>query len=158
MGWPPLPLIVKLGKSMQHSASIHPLRWFSIILRINARYYFCDPKRYMAKINWAKVVNYRAREIQIRMPQCPTHYTNMRRAMDILKNPVFWMFVAAVVLINTFISPRILDNMGGFFVSQVSSALLRFFIRHVLWGYCTCMPAFFRKNALSFIIRYSRYF
>ena len=68
----------------------------------------------MAKINWSKVVNYRAREIQIRMPQCPTHYTNMRRAMDILKNPVFWMFVAAVVLINTFISPRILDNMGGF--------------------------------------------
>ena len=68
----------------------------------------------MAKINWSKVVNYRAREIQIRMPRYPTHYTNMRRAMDILKNPVFWMFVAAVVLINTFISPRILDNMGGF--------------------------------------------
>ena len=68
----------------------------------------------MAKINWSKVVNYRAREIQIRMPRCPTHYTNMRRAMDILKNPVFWMFVAAVVLINTFISPGNLNNMGGF--------------------------------------------
>ena len=34
--------------------------------------------------------------------------------MDTLKNPAFWMFVAAVVLINTFISPRNLDNWGGF--------------------------------------------
>ena len=34
--------------------------------------------------------------------------------MDILKNPTFWMFVAAVVLINTFISPRNLDTLGGF--------------------------------------------
>ena len=68
----------------------------------------------MAKINWSKFVNYRAREIRIRMPRCPTHYTNMRRAMDILKNPVFWMFVAAVVLINAFISPGNLNNMGGF--------------------------------------------
>ena len=59
-------------------------------------------------------MNYRAREIQIRMPGCPTHYTNMQRAMDTLKNPAFWMFVAAVVLINTFISPRNLDNWGGF--------------------------------------------
>lgn len=56
----------------------------------------------------------RAREIQIRMPGCPTHYTNMKRAIDILKNPAFWMFVAAVVLINTFVSPRNLDNWGGF--------------------------------------------
>ncbi|MGD2001400.1 MAG: hypothetical protein PVJ96_01550 [Paracoccaceae bacterium] len=45
-------------------------------------------------------MNYRAREIQIRMPGCPTHYTNMQRAIDILKNPAFWMFVAAVVLIR----------------------------------------------------------
>ena len=59
-------------------------------------------------------MNYRAREIQIRMPGCPTHYTNMQRAIDILKNPAFWMFVAAVVLINTFISPRNLDTLGGF--------------------------------------------
>ena len=59
-------------------------------------------------------MNYRAREIHIRMPGCPTHYTNMQRAIDILKNPTFWMFVAAVVLINTFISPRNLDNWGGF--------------------------------------------
>ena len=59
-------------------------------------------------------MNYRAREIQIRMPGCPTHYTNMQRAIDILKNPAFWMFVAAVVLINTFVSPRNLDNWGGF--------------------------------------------
>jgi hypothetical protein len=58
-------------------------------------------------------VNYRAREIQIRVPGCPTHYTNMQRAMVILKNPTFWMFVAAVVLINTFISPRNLDTWGG---------------------------------------------
>ena len=68
----------------------------------------------MAKINWSKVVNYRAREIQIRMPGCPTHYTNVQRAMDTLKNPAFWMFVVAVVLINTFISRRNLDNWGGF--------------------------------------------
>ena len=54
----------------------------------------------MPKINWSKVVNYRAREIQIRMPGCPTHYTNMQRAIDILKKPAFWMFVAAVVLIR----------------------------------------------------------
>ena len=52
----------------------------------------------MAKINWSKVVNYGAREIQIRMPGCPTHYTNVQRAMDALKNPAFWMFVVAVVL------------------------------------------------------------
>jgi hypothetical protein len=52
----------------------------------------------MAKINWSKVVNYRAREIQIRMPGCPTHYTNVQRAMDTLKNPAFWMFVVTVVL------------------------------------------------------------
>lgn len=58
-------------------------------------------------------MNYRAREIQIRVPGCPTHYTNMQRAMVILKNPTFWMFVAAVVLINTFISPRNLDTWGG---------------------------------------------
>jgi hypothetical protein len=58
-------------------------------------------------------VNYRALEIQIRMPGCPTHYTNMQRAMVILQNPTFWMFVAAVVLINTFISPRNLDTWGG---------------------------------------------
>ena len=68
----------------------------------------------MSKIIWSKVVNYRAREIQIRMPGCPTPYTNMQRAMDILKNPTFWMFVAAVVLINTFVSPRNLDTWGGF--------------------------------------------
>lgn len=68
----------------------------------------------MPKINWSKVVNYRAREIQISMPGCPTLYTNMQRAIDILKNPAFWMFVAAVVLINTFVSPRNLDNWGGF--------------------------------------------
>ena len=68
----------------------------------------------MAKINWSKVVNYRAREIQIHMPGCPTHYTNVQRAMDTLKNPAFWMFVVVVVLINTFISPRNLDNWGGF--------------------------------------------
>jgi hypothetical protein len=37
----------------------------------------------------------------------------MQRAMVILKNPTFWMFVAAVVLINTFISPRNLDTWGG---------------------------------------------
>ena len=59
-------------------------------------------------------MNFRAREIQIRMPGCPTHYTNMQRAIDILKNPAFWMFVAAVVLINTFVSPRNLDTWGGF--------------------------------------------
>ena len=34
--------------------------------------------------------------------------------MEFLKNPAFWMFVAAVVLINTFISPRNVDNWGGF--------------------------------------------
>jgi hypothetical protein len=68
----------------------------------------------MAKINWSKVVNYGAREIQIRMPGCPTHYTNVQRAMDTLKNPALWMFVVTVVLINTFISLRNLDNWGGF--------------------------------------------
>ena len=30
------------------------------------------------------------------------------------ENPAFWMFIAAVVLINTFISPRNLDTLGGF--------------------------------------------
>ena len=59
-------------------------------------------------------MNCRAREIQIRIPGCPTHYTNMQRAIDILKNSAFWMFVAAVVLINTFISPRNLDHWVGF--------------------------------------------
>ena len=59
-------------------------------------------------------MNYRAREIQIRMPGCPSHYTNMQRAIDILKNPAFWMFIAVVVLIITFISPRNLDTLGGF--------------------------------------------
>lgn len=59
-------------------------------------------------------MNYRAREIQIRMPGCPTHYTNMQRTIDILKSPAFWMFIAAVVLITTFISPRNLDTLGGF--------------------------------------------
>ena len=100
-------------------------------------------------------MNYRAREIQIRMPPCPTHYTNMRRAMDIFKNPVFWMFLAAVVLINTFISPGNLNNMGGFIRVTGLSALLRFFMRHVMWGYCTCMPAFFSEKRTSFIIPYS---
>ena len=38
----------------------------------------------------------------------------MQRAINILKNPAFWMFIAAVVLINTFISPRNLDTLGGF--------------------------------------------
>ena len=75
----------------------------------------------------------------------PTHYTNMQRAIDILKNPAFWMFIAAVVLINTFISPRNLDTLGGFFVSQGSSALLRD-LCFLSWGSCTCMRAFFRKT------------
>ena len=44
----------------------------------------------------------------------PTHDTNMQRAIDILKNPMFWMFVATVVLIDTFVSPRNLYTWGGF--------------------------------------------
>ena len=78
-------------------------------------------------------MNYRAREIQIRMPGCPTHYTNMQRAIDILKNPAFWMFVAAVVLINTFISPRNLDNWGGFIrvTGIVSTAAFLYVCCHV---------------------------
>ena len=101
----------------------------------------------MAKINWSKVVNYRAREIQIRMPRCPTHYTNMRRAMDILKNPVFWMFVAAVVLINTFISPRNLDNMGDFIrvTGIVSVAAFLHASCHLGFLYLPC-PLFFGKT------------
>ena len=38
----------------------------------------------------------------------------MQRTIDILKSPAFWMFIAAVVLITTFISPRNLDTLGGF--------------------------------------------
>ena len=59
-------------------------------------------------------MDYRAREIQICMSGYPTHHTNMQRAIDILKNSVFWMFVAVVVLINTFISPRNVDTLCGF--------------------------------------------
>ena len=112
----------------------------------------------MAKINWSKVVNYRAREIQIRVPGCPPHYTNMHRAMVILKNPTFWMFVAAVVLINTFISPRNLDTWGGFIrvTGIVSIAALLYVSCHV--GLPYLHARFFRKNALSFIIHYFGFF
>ena len=53
--------------------------------------------------------------------------------MDILKNPTFWMFVAAVVLINTFISPRNLDTLGGFIrvTGIVSVAALIYVSCHV---------------------------
>ncbi|MGB0772423.1 MAG: hypothetical protein ACPGQK_08590 [Paracoccaceae bacterium] len=53
--------------------------------------------------------------------------------MDILKNPTFWMFLAAVVLINTFISPRNLDNWGGFVrvASIVSIAAVLYVSCHV---------------------------
>lgn len=57
---------------------------------------------------------YNAREIQIRLPWCPTHYTNMQRAIDILKNPAFWMFLSAVVLIHAFMNPLNLASWGGF--------------------------------------------
>ena len=112
----------------------------------------------MAKINWSKFVNYRAREIQIRMPRCPTHYTNTRRAMDILKNPVFWMFVAAVVLINTFISPGNLNNMGGFIrvTGIVSVAAFLHASCHV--GLLYLHARFFSEKRTSFIIPYSGYF
>jgi len=81
-----------------------------------------------------KVVNYRAREIQIRLPGCPTHYTNMQRALDILKNPAFWGFVAAVVLINTFISPDNMQTFGGFIrvAAIVSLAAFIYVASHVV--------------------------
>ena len=61
----------------------------------------------------------------------------MKRAMDTLKNPAFWMFVAAVVLINTFISPRNLDNWGGFIrVTGIVSVAAFFGKTH-----CRLLPA-----------------
>jgi len=125
-----------------------------LILGIN----FFDPKGYTRKINWSKVLNYSAREIQIRTPGCPAHYTKIKWTTDILKNFAFWTFVAAVVLINTFISPRNLDNWVGFLrvTGIVSVAAVLYVSCHV--GLLYLMQPFFRKNALSFIIRYSGYF
>ena len=82
----------------------------------------------------------------------------MQRAMEFLKNPAFWMFVAAVVLINTFISPRNLDNWGGFIrvTGIVSVAAFLYVSCHVWLLYLRAR--LFSENALSFIIRYSGYF
>lgn len=103
-----------LGKSVKHSAAIHPIGRRLFIFRLDVGVYICDLKDIIYRTSWSKVVNYRAREIQIRVPFCPTHHTNMQRALDILKNPTFWGFVAAVVLINTFISPDNMKTFGGF--------------------------------------------
>ena len=88
----------------------------------------------------------------------PTHYTNMQRAIDILKNPTFWMFVAAVVLINTFVSPRNLDTWGGFVrvTGIISVAAVLYVSCNVGWMYLHAR--LFSENALPFIIRYSGYF
>ena len=59
-------------------------------------------------------MNYRAREIQIRMLGMPDALYEYAAGHRYPENPAFWMFVAAVVLINTFISPRNLDTWGGF--------------------------------------------
>jgi hypothetical protein len=58
----------------------------------------------------------------------------MQRAMHILINPAFWMFVAAVVLINKFISPRNLDTWGGFIrvAGIVSVAAVLYVACHVV--------------------------
>ena len=88
----------------------------------------------------------------------PTHYANMQRAIDILKNPTFWMFVAAVVLINMFVSPRNLDTWGDFIrvTGIISVAAVLYVFCHV--GFLYLHARLFSENALPFIIRYSGYF
>ena len=131
---------------MQHSASIHPLRRFWAILRVDLRYYFCGPKGYTPKINWSKVVNYRARKIQIRMPGCrritqicsgQSLSWKIRRS-GCLWQRWFWSIRSSV--------PEIWIHGVVLFVSRVSSVLLRCFTCPVMWGCCTCMRAFFRKT------------
>ena len=57
----------------------------------------------------------------------------MQRAIDILKNPAFWMFLSAVVLIHAFMNPLNLASWGGFIrvVFIVSIAAVSYVACHV---------------------------
>ena len=68
------------------------------------------------------------------------------------------MFVAVVVLINTFVIPRDLDTWGGFVrvTGIISVAAVLYVSCHV--GLMYLHARLFSENALPFIIRYSGYF